>query len=111
MIRRLQNSEPLGHGPIQLMQGRDAYACAMAPVEKIAAAVVEADAQQLVDKVSTYIGNLSKISRGEDKYPDLVTTSTLALTAACVESKTRAEELLAERYNGRIPIRVTIGVR
>ncbi len=106
---RLQSSE--ASGPIQLMQGRTAYDCAMSPAQKISDALIEADARQLVDKAVTYVNNLNKIGGSSEKHSELTLTSSLALTAICVESKTRAEQLLSERYNGRVPLRVVIGVR
>ena len=96
-----------GAGPIQLMNGRSAYDCAMSLAPKVAQETIAADADRLVATVSDFIAAHSKSS---DDVSQLKIAS-LSLMASCPESKKLAESLLVAKFGATLPINLVIGVR
>ncbi len=96
-----------GAGPIQLMNGRQAYDCAIAPATKVAQETIAVDADRLVATVSNFIAAHSKSNSDAER----MKLASLALIASCPESKKLAESLLAAKFGTNLPITLVIGVR
>lgn len=95
-----------GPGPIQLMNGRSAYDCALAPKQQPSQTAINEDAAHLLSTVAQFVAAQEKTGATvADR------KATLALTACCPESKMLAEQLIATRYKNQLPITLTIGVK
>lgn len=95
-----------GPGPIQLMNGRSAYDCALAPKQTPSQMAINEDAAHLLTTVAQFVAAQEKSGSNLTEHK-----AALALTARCPESKALAEQLIATRYQNKLPIALTIGVK